>query len=171
VPIHARPAPPPARPGPKNMKLWQKVAVAPLVAMAFLLVVAVLSYVVLGMQSRTLEQMYKERFSAYQTAAGAAQDISEVHSNVYRLFTWIQNLKPEQIDKATAEQKKKIAEVAAEMEAFGKLDLADDERKLVRERGQRDRPEHGRREHRRDEDAERRHRLPGTAEGPHRAGG
>jgi methyl-accepting chemotaxis protein len=117
------------------MKLWQKVAVAPLVAMAFLLVVAVLSYVVLGMQSRTLEQMYKERFSAYQTAAGAAQDISEVHSNVYRLFTWIQNLKPEQIDKATAEQKKKIAEVAAEMEAFGKLDLADDERKLVKDIG------------------------------------
>ena len=115
------------------MKLWQKVAVAPLVAMVFLLTLAVVSYGVLGMQSRTLEQLYKERFSAYKSAAQAAQAISEVHSNVYRLFTWVQNLKPEQVERTTAEQKKKIDGIAATLETLGRLPLEDEDRKLLQD--------------------------------------
>jgi methyl-accepting chemotaxis protein len=112
------------------MRLWQKMAVAPLVAMIFLVLVGVLSGMVVGMQSRTMEQLYKERFAAYQSAAQASQTISEVHSNVYRLFTWIQNLKPEQVERTTAEQMKKIDEVVLAMTAFAGRELADDEREL-----------------------------------------
>ncbi|GAB3646454.1 methyl-accepting chemotaxis protein [Ramlibacter alkalitolerans] len=115
------------------MKLWQKVSVAPFVAMVFLVTVAVVSWGVLGMQSRTLEQLYKERFSAYKSAAQAAQAISEVHSNVYRLFTWIQNLKPEQVERTTAEQKKKVDAIAATLEALGAQQVEDEDRKLVRD--------------------------------------
>ena len=115
------------------MKLWQKVSVAPLVAIVFLLTVAVVSWGVLGMQSRTLEQLYKERFSAYRSAAQAAQGISEVHSNVYRLFTWIQNLKPEQVERTTAEQKKKVEAIASTLEALARLPLEDEDRKTIQD--------------------------------------
>jgi hypothetical protein len=86
------------------------------------------------MQSRTLEQLYKERFSAYQSAAQApAQAISEVHSNVYRLFTWIQNLKPEQVERTTAQQKKKVDEIAATLETLARLQLEDEDRRLIQD--------------------------------------
>ena len=38
----------------------------------------------------------------------AAGDLSEVHSNVYRLFTWIANLKEDQIKKINGEQRVKL---------------------------------------------------------------
>jgi methyl-accepting chemotaxis protein len=115
------------------MKLWQKVSVAPFVAMVFLLAVAVVSYGVLGMQSRTLEQLYKERFSAYKSAAQAAQAISEVHSNVYRLFTWIQNLKPDQVERTTAEQKKRIDAIAATLDALRQQQGEEQDRKMIQD--------------------------------------
>jgi len=115
------------------MKLWQKVSVAPSVAMVFLLAVAVVSYGVLGMQSRTLEGLYKERFSAYKDAARAAQAISEVHSNVYRLFTWIQNLKPEQVERTTAEQKKRVDAIAASLDALRAQQLEEQDRQMIQE--------------------------------------
>jgi methyl-accepting chemotaxis protein len=115
------------------MKLWQKVAIAPLVAMLFLLTLALVSYGVLGMQSRTLEQLYKERFSAYRSAAQAAQAISEVHSSVYRLFTWVQNLKPEQVERTTAEQRKRLDEIAATLEALRGLQLEEQDRLLLQD--------------------------------------
>ena len=113
------------------MKLWQKIAVAPLVAMLFLLSVGGVSYFELAQQSSTLEDLYKLRFANYQTVSEASRTIGEVHSNVYRLFTWIQNLKPEQIEKTTAEQKKKMAQVQKVLEDFSKTDLTDDEKKRV----------------------------------------
>jgi methyl-accepting chemotaxis protein len=113
------------------MKLWQKVAVAPLVAMVFLVTLAAVSYGVLSMQSRTLEQLYKERFSAWRHAAQAAQGVGEVHSNVYRLFTWIQNLKPEEIERTTAEQRRKLDAVGATLDAMARLQLEDEDRRMV----------------------------------------
>ena len=113
------------------MKLWQKIAVAPLVAMLFLLSIDGVSYFELAQQSSTLEDLYKLRFANYQTVSEASRTIGEVHSNVYRLFTWIQNLKPEQIEKTTAEQKKKIAQVQKVLEDFSRTDLTDDEKKRV----------------------------------------
>ena len=113
------------------MKLWQKISVAPTLAMVFLLLVGGFSYVVLARQQSALEQLYKERFAAYRSAAVAAQSMTEVHSNIYRLFTWIQNLKPEQVEQATAEQKKKMAEVAAFAAALGQQDLGAEERRIV----------------------------------------
>ncbi|HEY8359672.1 MAG TPA: HAMP domain-containing protein, partial [Ramlibacter sp.] len=104
---------------------------APTVAMVFLLLVGGLSYVVLQQQSRTMEQLYKERFASYQTVAQASQRITEVHSGVYRLFTWIQNLKPEQVESAIAEQKNNIDAVALDMTAFSRGDLAAEDRKLA----------------------------------------
>lgn len=82
--------------------------VAPGIAIVFLIVLGAISYSVLTYHNSTIAELFNNRFVNYQIASGSAQDISEVHSNVYRLFTWLGNLKEDKIDQITAEQKSKI---------------------------------------------------------------
>lgn len=106
------------------MKVWHKIMVAPGVAIIFLMVLGVMSYSVLTYQNSTIAGLFNNRFANYQIASGSAQDISEVHSNVYRLFTWLGNLKEDKIDQITAEQKAKIDEVTQTMTGFaGRSDI------------------------------------------------
>lgn len=104
---------------------------APGIAIVFLVVLGAISYGVLTYQNSTIAELFNNRFANYQTASGAAQDISEVHSNVYRLFTWLGNLKEDKIDKLTAEQKAKIDEVTQSLVKFsGRPGIHEDERKI-----------------------------------------
>ena len=114
------------------MKVWHKIMVAPGVAIIFLMVLGVMSYSVLTYQNSTIAGLFNNRFTNYQIASGSAQDISEVHSNVYRLFTWLGNLKEDKIDQITAEQKAKIDEVTQTMTGFaGRSDIDADELKVA----------------------------------------
>jgi methyl-accepting chemotaxis protein len=114
------------------MKVWHKVLVAPALAIVFLLLFGGLSYGVLMQQNAALESLAKNRFAGYQIAADSAQDISEVHSNVYRLFTWIGNLAEDKIKKITDEEKAKIDGVVKSVNRFDQLaGLTPEEHKLV----------------------------------------
>jgi methyl-accepting chemotaxis protein len=114
------------------MKVWHKVLVAPAVAIVFLMLLGVVSYGALMQQNAALEELAKSRFTGYQIAADSAQDISEVHSNVYRLFTWITNLSEDKIKKITAEQKGKIDAVIKDVTQFSQNPgLSADEKKLT----------------------------------------
>ncbi|MDB5861772.1 MAG: chemotaxis protein [Ramlibacter sp.] len=116
------------------MKVWHKILVAPAVAIAFLLALGAVSYGMLTRQNAALEELARGRMTAFQVAADASQDISEVHSNVYRLFTWIANLKEEQIKKVNDEARQKIDLVTkslSDLKANGQLTAA--EGKLVAE--------------------------------------
>ena len=114
------------------MKVLHKILVAPAVATLFLLVLGGLSYGVLQQQNSALEELAGSRFAGYQVAADAAQDLSEVHSNVYRLITWIANLKEDKIKQVTDQQKAKIDQVASTITQFaGKNGATDGERKLI----------------------------------------
>src|SRR5262245_30427277 len=85
-------------------KIWHKIIAAPGTAIAFLVILGAVSYGVMARQHASLEDMYKHRFANYQLATGAAQTVSEVHSNVYRLFTWLSTLKEDRITQITNEQ-------------------------------------------------------------------
>ena len=114
------------------MKVWQKIMVAPGVAILFLVVLGALSYSVLTQQHAALDDLYKDRFGNYQLAANSAQEISEVHSNVYRLFTWISNLDEGKITQITNEQKGRIDAVTKNIAKFAASPgLAEDERKYA----------------------------------------
>ena len=113
------------------MKVWQKVLVAPAVTIIFLLVFGGLSYGVLMQQNAALEDLTKNRFAGYQIAADSAQNISEVHSNIYRLLTWIGNFNEDKIKKITDEEKAKIDNVIGSITRFDQLpNLTAEERKL-----------------------------------------
>ena len=114
------------------MKIWHKILAAPGVAVVFLVLLGAVSYAMLARQHDTLGEMYKHRFGNYQLAANSAQAISEVHSNVYRLFTWIANLKEDKIKQITDEQKGRIDEVTKKITQFAAdSDQGGEERKLA----------------------------------------
>ena len=69
----------------------------------------------LSQQQAALQELYQERFAAYRSVSTAEQGLSEVHSNVYRLLTWIANLDAEKVKQMTAEQTKRVAAVSEEM--------------------------------------------------------
>jgi methyl-accepting chemotaxis protein len=100
------------------MKVWHKILVAPGVAIVFLIMLGTISYSVLMHQHSTLAELFDTRFGNYQLAANSSQEISEVHSNVYRLFTWIGNLKEDQIKRITSEQAAKIDAVTRNVARF-----------------------------------------------------
>ena len=117
------------------MKVWHKVLVAPAVSIVFLVLLGALSYGALMQQNLVLEELTKVRFTGYQIAADSAQDISEVHSNVYRLLTWIGNLNEEKITKISNDEKGKIDKVTKSVAQFDQRpELTAEERKLVRDR-------------------------------------
>ena len=101
------------------MKILHKVLVAPAIAMAFLLVLAGTTYSMLTQQRVILTDLVGNRFSSYQLAAESSRQIGEVHGEVYRLFTWIGNLKEDKIKQITAKQLAKIDAVTANVTQFG----------------------------------------------------
>ena len=111
------------------MKVWHKVMAAPAVAIAFLALLGAVSYGVMTRQQAALGDMYNLRFGSYQLAANSSQAISEVHSNVYRLLTWINNLKEDKIKQIADDQQAKVNAVIKAVGRFGA-----DERLLPEER-------------------------------------
>ena len=79
------------------MKIWHKIVIAPAVAIVLLIVLGAVCYSVLTRQHATLQDLVNNRFASYQLAAESSREIGEVHAEVYRLFTWIGNLKEQKI--------------------------------------------------------------------------
>ncbi|NNU42504.1 HAMP domain-containing protein [Ramlibacter sp. B156] len=114
------------------MRIWHKILIAPGLAILFLLAFGLIAYGVASQQNEALRELAQKRLAGVVAATDASQDISEVHSNVYRLFTWIANLPEEKVKKATAEQKAKIDAVAAGLTAFrAQPHVSAQERQLV----------------------------------------
>jgi len=100
------------------MKIWHKVIVAPAVAIVLLVVLGATCYSVLARQHAALQDLVNNRFGSYQLAADSAREIGEVHAEVYRLFTWIGNLKEQKIKEITAQQIAKIDTVTHKLNDF-----------------------------------------------------
>ena len=109
----------------KSMKILHKVLVAPAIAMAFLLILGGTTYSMLTQQRAILTDLVGNRFGSYQLAAESSRQIGEVHADVYRLFTWIGNLKEDKIKQITTKQLAKIDAVAGKVTQFGARAEAD----------------------------------------------
>jgi methyl-accepting chemotaxis protein len=112
------------------MKTWHKILIAPGIAITFLLAFGAIAYLAVAEQNRVLEELTHRRMAGVTIVGDAAQDMSEVHSNVYRLFTWIANLSEEKIKQAVTTQRQKIDGVAASLAKYRAQDhLTESERK------------------------------------------
>ncbi len=114
------------------MKIWHKILIAPVVAILFLLALGGLSVAVMVRQGAAIAEVVHLRGGALDVATGAAQEIGDVHANVYRMFTWIETLGADKVKATGAEQRKRIDAVMERVKAFGaRADLSDEERRLV----------------------------------------
>src|SRR4051812_11114039 len=114
------------------MKLWHEIVLAPAVAIVCLVGLGAAAYSVLRQQNATLAELFDIRFGNYRLAAGGSQEIGEVHSSVYRLFTWIGNLKEDKVKEISREQLAKIDRVSKRIGEFSaRADLEEEERKLA----------------------------------------
>src|SRR3954447_21231684 len=114
------------------MRIWHKILIAPILAIAFLLGFGAISYGVVSQQNTALDDLAKKRLEGVSVAMEAQNDLSEVHSNVYRLFTWIANLSEDKVKKAIVEHRAKLDTVSANLAKFRALPhLTDAERANV----------------------------------------
>ena len=114
------------------MKIWHKIVVAPAVAIISLMALGCVSYYVLLRQHATVQDLVNNRFANYQLASESSHAIGQVHADVYRLFTWIGNLKEQKIKQITAEEIAKIEAVSRNLSDFSmKSGIETDERKIA----------------------------------------
>ena len=114
------------------MRIWHKILIAPILAIAFLLGFGAISYGVVSQQNRALDDLAKKRLEGVSVAMDAQNDLAEVHSGVYRLFTWIANLSEDKVKKAVGEQRAKIDGLAANLTRMrGLPHVSDGERAVI----------------------------------------
>jgi len=71
-----------------NQKLSKKLLAAPGVIIIFLIMLGLVAYRNLSNQRSAIENIFDERFKAYQTGATIVKDITNVHSNLYKVISW-----------------------------------------------------------------------------------
>ena len=114
------------------MRIWHKILIAPVLAIVFLLGFGSVAYGVVSQQNRALDDLSKKRLEGVATALDVQHDMAEVHSGVYRLFTWIANLSDDKIKQAVDAQKAKVDGLTAQLTKFRARDhLTEDERKAI----------------------------------------
>src|SRR3954471_1939808 len=114
------------------MRIWHKILIAPALAIAFLLGFGAISYGVVLQQNHALDDLAKKRLEGVSVAMDAQNDLADVHSGVYRLFTWIANLSEDKVKKALGEQRTKIDTLTAGLTKLrGQAYLTEAERKTI----------------------------------------
>jgi methyl-accepting chemotaxis protein len=71
-----------------NLRMTNKLLVAPVVALIFLFIFGLVSYMGFFRQKATLDDIYQNRFKHYQSSADTIMSLRQVHANVYKLISW-----------------------------------------------------------------------------------
>ncbi|MCG6534298.1 MAG: methyl-accepting chemotaxis protein [Syntrophales bacterium LBB04] len=71
-----------------NQKLSRKLLAAPLVIIVFMVLLGLAAYHNLSLQRAAIDNIFDQRFKAYQTGATIVKDIANVHSNLYKIISW-----------------------------------------------------------------------------------
>jgi methyl-accepting chemotaxis protein len=71
-----------------NLKLSQKIAIAPAVILLFSLILAIVSNTGLSKQKLALDDIFNDRFKGYQNSSTILNDIANVQANIYRVISW-----------------------------------------------------------------------------------
>jgi len=111
------------------MKLSAKLLIAPLVAIAFLVALALASYYALTLQQGAADSFYEGTFSRYESANDTETTVGRVHAGIYRLLNVAESIGADKAAKQAAEYRKQLA---AAQTSFTKLSGGNaEEQKLV----------------------------------------
>jgi methyl-accepting chemotaxis protein len=92
-----------------NLKLSQKILIAPVVVIAFLVISGIVSYLSLSNQKSATEEIFGTRFKSFQVSARIIKDATSVHANLYKVISWATaNYDAKKIDQLGQEQVKTL---------------------------------------------------------------
>jgi len=82
-----------------NLKLGKKILLAPMVVLAFLILLAIGTYMAISTQTNSIDDIYNNRFKGYQNSSQILVDMSTVQADLYKLMSWIgANYEKQRID-------------------------------------------------------------------------
>lgn len=118
-----------------NLKMSNKLILAPMTAVFFLLVLAYVSYFGLTGQKAALEDIFNNRFKAYQTSSELVKTIANVHANLYKVISWAgANMDAQKTEGLAKEQRSAIEKTLGQIQNIMKSDnLMPEEKKLYQD--------------------------------------
>ncbi len=72
-----------------NLKLGKKMLLAPVVVLAFLVVLSVGTFFIIYSQQEALDDIFNNRFKGYQVSSQLLYDIANVQANIARVINWV----------------------------------------------------------------------------------
>jgi methyl-accepting chemotaxis protein len=72
----------------KNLGLSKKLLIAPLVVVIFLVILSVVAYRGLSGQKIAIDDIYNKRFQGYQDSTKIINDLTTVHTHIYKVISW-----------------------------------------------------------------------------------
>ncbi|MFH1081643.1 MAG: methyl-accepting chemotaxis protein [Pseudomonadota bacterium] len=115
-----------------NLKLSVKMMFAPIVVLLFLIAMSIVSYFGIANQKTALDDIFNKRFLGYQHSAEIAEDITNVHANLYKSVTWMNaKFDTKKVDELASAQKLIISKNIALVQKILKDDsLLQEEKKI-----------------------------------------
>jgi methyl-accepting chemotaxis protein len=114
------------------MKLYQRILLAPGLALLFLLLFGALVYRALSIEQVAMKEIYTTRFGFFQKAGQVLADIDSVHAGVYRLVMWIGNYDQAKVARMSADLSAQIDASAATLQALSsEPSLIEDEKRSL----------------------------------------
>jgi methyl-accepting chemotaxis protein len=112
------------------MKLYQRILLAPALALACLALFGVVAYGAMTGGQDAMREIFGTRFAYYQAAGTISADVDAVHAEVYRTVTWIGNYDGSKLTERAADIARQIDEAGAlATKLTGERGLTADERK------------------------------------------
>lgn len=97
-----------------NLKLSEKILIAPVAVVAFLVISGFVSYLSLSYMKSAIEEIFGTRFKSLQISAHVIKDVTTVHANLYKVFGWANaNYEAAKIDQLGQDQMKTLTAVVA----------------------------------------------------------
>jgi methyl-accepting chemotaxis protein len=111
------------------MKLYQRILLAPGLALLFLFAFGVVAYRALSIQKDAMSEVYTTRFAFFDKMGDVSSQIDSVHAGVYRLVTWIGNYDEAKVTRLSSEMAGQIDAAAATVKALASDTRLSDEEK------------------------------------------
>ncbi len=89
----------------RNMRMFNKLLVSPMIIIIFLIGIVLLSYFGFSKQNDSMDDIYNVRFKNHQDSAGVIMALTSVHASVYKIIGWVNaNYDAGRVDEAARNQ-------------------------------------------------------------------
>ena len=114
------------------MRLYQRILLAPALALLFLLLFALVGYRVVSGDQAAMREIFDVRFGVFQKTNQVLADIDSAHASLYRLITWIGNYDDAKINRVSSEVMAQVEGAASTVKALqAQADVPEQERPIL----------------------------------------